>query len=373
MNNNELFYFTGRCLTLDDVPGFRKVIIEKITTDAIDWEKFVTLCSNHLIVPSIYLKFQTHDILRYLPDELSEYFKEISDLNVVRNSQILLQLEEIISKLNSHNIYPIFLKGSGNLLDQLYQDKGERILGDIDFLVPKKDYLLAAKLLEEEGYSIFAPIDEEIEKMKHYPRISKPGYPAILEIHQLPVKKRCQSWFNSEMIEKDKKPLASFPGSYVLSDNHNIILNFIHSQLDHEGHLYGIVSFRDLYDLYLLSKRTPLTQTINNIKTRKMAIAYFAFARKVFGLNELFFPETNFTARLFAKKHDLNHGSVFFYHSYRSIIYLIKHTIKGPFGQIIQSFYSKEMRQSIYNRLTNPKWYPAHLHYYSNLFFRTKK
>ena len=134
MTNKELFYFTGKCLTLDDDPGFREVIKEKITSEAIDWRKFVTLCSNHLILPSIYLRFLTHDILQYLPDELAEHLKDIYNLNVTRNSQILIQLEEITTKLNSRNIYPIFLKGSGNLLDRLYQDNGERILGDIDFL-----------------------------------------------------------------------------------------------------------------------------------------------------------------------------------------------------------------------------------------------
>ena len=368
MTNRELFYFTGRCLMLDDDPGFCKVIINKITSDSIDWTKFVTLCSNHLILTSIYLKFQAHDILKYLPDELAEHLKDIYELNLTRNNQIIVQLREITVTLNKNNIYPVFLKGSGNLLDQLYLDNGERILGDIDFLVPKKDYLQTAKLLEEAGYSVFVPFYGEIESLKHYPRISKPGYPAVLEIHQLPVTERFQSWFNSEMIDQDKKPVKSLPGSFVLSDNHNIILNFIHSQLDHEGHLYGIVSFRDLYDLYLLSKRTPLTQTINNIKARGKAIAYFAFARKAFGLDEKFYPDSNFSARLFAKKHDFNHSSVFFYHSYRSILYLVKRIFIGAIGQVIQSFYSKEMRRSVINRLTDRNWYRDHLHSYMHFF-----
>ena len=352
---------------LDEDNGFRDVIIDKINSDAIDWMKFVTLCSNHLILSSIYLKFQTHDILKYLPDELAEHLKDIYDLNLTRNNQIIIQLREITATLNKSNIYPLFLKGSGNLLDQLYIDNGERMLGDIDFLVPKKDYLLTAKLLEEVGYSIFVPFYSEIESLKHYPRISKPGYPAVLEIHQLPVKEGFRYWFNPEMIGKDKKPVKSLPGSFVLSDNHNIILNFIHSQLDHEGDLYGIVSFRDLYDLYLLSKRTPLTGTINNIKTREKAIAYFAFAGKAFGLNERFYPERNFSAWVFGKKHDLNQGSVVFYHSYRGIVYLVKRVF-GGIGQVLQSFYSMEMRRSVVKRVTSGKWYRDHLRSYLHFF-----
>jgi hypothetical protein len=356
---------------LDEDQGFRNVIIDKISSDAIDWTKFVTLCSNHLILSSIYLKFQANGILQYLPVELAEHLKDIYDLNLTRNNQIIEQLQEITAILNKNNIYPVFLKGSGNLLDQLYCDNGERILGDIDFLVPKEDYLLTAKLMEELGYSFFFSFYQEVKSLKHYPRISKPGYPAVLEIHQSPVSERYLSWFNSEMIDQDKKPVQSLQGSFVLSDNHNIILNFIHSQLDHDGHLYGVVSFRDMYDLYLLSKRTPLTETIKNIKTREKAVAYFAFAGKAFGLGEKFFPETNFSGWVFGKKHDLNHGSVLFYHSYRGVIYLgIR--IFGVFGQIIQTFYSKEMRQSVINRLTSRKWYIDHLRGYLHFFSPNK-
>jgi hypothetical protein len=372
MTNKELFYYTGKCLMLDDHPEFRNEIIGKIKSNSIDWSKFVNLWSNHLIIPSIYLKFKAQDILSYLPEELAKHLEGIYELNLIRNNRIIEQLQVITATLNRNNIYPIFLKGSGNLLDQLYCDKGERILGDIDFLVSKNDYLQTAKLLEEIGYSIYLPYYGEVENLKHYPRIAKPGCPAVLEIHQLPVTVRFETWFNAEMIDQDKKPVKSLPGSFVLSDSHNIILNFIHSQLDHEGHSYGIVSFRDLYDLYLLSKRTPLTQTINNIQTREKAIAYFAFADKAFGLNKKFFFDTNFSAWLFAKKHDLNYSSFFFYHSYRSTLYMIKRIFVGAIGQVIKSFYSKEMRRSVIKRVTSRKWYMAHLHSYKHFFSPNK-
>jgi hypothetical protein len=82
MTNKELFYFTGRCLMLDEDNGFRDVIIDRISSDEIDWKKFVTLCSNHLILPSIYLKFQAHDILKYLPDELAEHLTQIAAIHL---------------------------------------------------------------------------------------------------------------------------------------------------------------------------------------------------------------------------------------------------------------------------------------------------
>jgi hypothetical protein len=372
MTNLELFYFTGKCLTLDEHPGFREEIMDKITADCIDWEMLVALCSSHLILPVIYLKFKSHDIIEFLPQELSEYLKEIYELNLERNNQILKQLQEVNEILNKGNIYPVYLKGAGHLLDGLYSDIGERMMGDIDFLVPEKDYLLSAKLLENEGYSMQEPCYMDIETMKHYPCLLKNGAATHIEIHRLPVAEAYKSWFNPEIINQEKKEVSSPPGCFVLSDKHNIIHNFIHSQLGHKGHTYGIVSFRDLYDLYLLSKRSEIKQTIPEIKTKQKAIAYFVFAGKALGLNDRLYPNNNLSSWLFIKKHDLNLSSKAFYYFYRTIKYITNRIIIGFTSQILKSFYSRKMRQSVISRISNRQWRRAHLRSYRSFFSRNK-
>lgn len=372
MTNKELFYFTGKCLTINEHHGFREEIIDMVAADSIDWEKFVTLCSNHLILPAIYLKFKKQEIIEYLPGELSEYLKEIYDLNLDRNNQILKQLQEITDILNKDNIYPIFLKGAGHLLDGLYSDIGERIMGDIDLLVSENEYLVAVKLLEKEGYSTEGPCFLDIENLKHYPGLLKAGAPAHLEIHRLAVSRKYQSWFNKEMIDKGKMAVPTLIGCFALSDKHNIMHNFIHSQLGHEGHSYGIVSFRDLYDLYLLSKRSDVKETLPEIKTKQKAIAYFVFAGKAFGLPEKFYPTGNLSSWLFSKKHDLNLNSKVFYFIYRTVQYIKNRVIIGIPGQIIKSFYSKKMRKSVFNRISNPQYVRASLKAYKHFFIRNK-
>ena len=372
MTNPELFYFTGKCLTLEEHPGFREEIIEMITHDSIDWEKLIALCSNHLILPVIYIKFKSQDILKYLPEEVSDFLKEIYGLNLTRNHQILKQLKEVTDILNNGNIYPIYLKGAGHLLDGLYSDIGERMMGDIDLLVPEKDYLLSAKLLENKGYSMEGPCYMDIATMKHYPGLLKPGAPAHLEIHRLPVSKDLQSWFNAELIDTEKKTVSSTEGCFTLSDKHNIIHNFIHSQLDHEGHTYGIVSFRDLYDLYLLSKRLEVKETLAQIRTKQKAIAYFVFAGKAFGLPGKLYPTGNFSSWLFSKKHDLNLRSKAFYLTYRTFLYIKNRVIIGVTRQIIQSIYSRKMRKSVIDRISNPQYLRASLTTYKSFFSRKK-
>ncbi|HAQ21345.1 MAG TPA: hypothetical protein DCR40_19260 [Prolixibacteraceae bacterium] len=52
-------------------------------------QNFIQLCSDHLIIPAIYLKLKAHDILNDLPEDFIQAFKEIYDLNRQRNLQIL--------------------------------------------------------------------------------------------------------------------------------------------------------------------------------------------------------------------------------------------------------------------------------------------
>lgn len=372
MTNKELFYFIGKCLALDDHPEFAHEIIRMNSLGAVNWEAFVNYCSGHLILPSIYLNFQAHGIIDHLPQELAEFLKEIHELNLERNKKILSQLQSITQTLNQHKIYPIFLKGTAQLLDQLYHDPGERMIGDIDFLVPGKDYLHAVEIMKNEGYSTGSPVYMDVETLKHYPCLSKPGEVTHIEIHRIPVAEEYSSWFSSGIIDREKKPVSALPGCFVLSDKHKVIHNFIHSQLGHKGHLNGIVSFRDLYDLYLLSQRSEIKQALDSIKSKSKAIAYFVFTQNALSLQKKMYPGESLSSRLFQKKHDLNISSRAFYHTYRYLVYFSQRILIGYVGQIIKSLYSKKTRKSVIRRLTNPGWYKAHFDSY-RVFFSPQK
>lgn len=370
MTNKELFYFIGRCLALDDHPEFAAEIIQLNHSGAVNWEYFVSLCSGHLILPAIYLKFQAHGVINHLPQELAEFLKEIHDLNLERNKKILAQLQSITQRLNKHAIYPIFLKGTAHLLDQLYSEQGERMIGDIDFLVAQNDYLRAVEIMKRDGYATGSPVYVDVDILKHYPCLSKPGEVTHIEIHRIPVAENFESWFNSKIIGEEKKQVSALPGCFVLSDKHKIMHNFIHSQLGHKGHLNGIVSFRDLYDLYLLSRRSEIKQVLGHIKSKSKAIAYFVFTQNALSLKEKIYPETNLSSRLFQKKHDLNLSSPVFYQTYRYSVYFSQRIVIGYIGQIVKSLYSRKTRKSVIRRLTNPGWYKSHIESYRIFFNR---
>jgi hypothetical protein len=87
--------------------------------------------------------------------------KHITNLNRDRNTQIIQQAQELNGLLLANSITPIFLKGTGNLLAELYEDIAERMVGDIDFIFSKEDYPKAITILREFGYS-------DVHKLKYY-------------------------------------------------------------------------------------------------------------------------------------------------------------------------------------------------------------
>lgn len=374
MTDKEIYYFTGNCLSLDDHPEFGREIIEKSQADRIDWMRFVETGSNHLVLPTLFLKFRSHGILEFLPEEVSEHLGEIYELNRSRNKLILLQLAKITEVLNNHHIFPTFLKGGGNLLDGLYSDTGERILGDIDFLVPEYDYLPTAKLMESEGYSPVTAIPDytDVKTSKHYPRMAHPDFPAVIEIHRLPVREKLQKELSTKIIDTEKQSVPALPGCFVLSDKHKIILNFIHSQAGNDESAYSIVSLRDLYDLYLMAKRQSLQEIIREFRKMRKAQNYFEYAKHALGLTDQFFKHDSLHYRIFLKRHDLFMDSTFFYRSYRMTYFLSQRLFSGYLGQFFRIFYSRKTQQSVIRKLGSRSWYTSHLLLYTRFFRKSR-
>ena len=94
-NKLRVLYFIGQCLSLDEHPTFRETIIVQFSDENYDWNQFIWTCSNHLILPVIYLKFLKCDLLGYLPEVLAQHLKEIYTLNRTHNEQILLQIKAL--------------------------------------------------------------------------------------------------------------------------------------------------------------------------------------------------------------------------------------------------------------------------------------
>lgn len=367
MKYKELLNFTGMCLTADKNPDNLMSIKNQIAKNNIDWEKFVGLCSSHLITPVIYLKFRKTEILPLLPDDLVNYLEEIYELSLDRNKMLLEQLKEVCDLLAKNNISPTLLKGAGNLIDNLYSDPGERIMGDIDLLVTEEEYLKAAKILLNEGYTESKLYYyDDVTLLKHYPRLSHPDKVASVEIHRIPVDEEYLNLFNAEMINRELKKVDGF--CFVLSDKHKLFLNFIHSQITNKGHKSALFSLRDVYDLYLLSEKINVTELLKEIKPRKKATAYFYVSQKLLGTNIGYTTKPTLSDKWLHYKHDLNFSNKIFYSANKFATEIYDRIIIRYFGLIVKSLYSKKTRSFIVMRMGKTEWYKSQWRSWKNTF-----
>lgn len=283
MNQKEIIYFTAGCLALDLKPENKNSISEDFRKGITELDDFIFFCSNQLILPAVYLQLNKHEILSTFPEEYKFHIAALYLQNKKRNLDILKQIEEINKVLATENIKAVYLKGTANLLDTVYSDVGERMIGDIDLLVQDKDYLKAAELIQYTlGYKTDEKVYSDVTEDKHFPRVYRPDVPADIEIHRLAVNNKYSKEFNTAEIFENKKEIKGKPNCFVPSDDHKIIHSFIHARLSNGGHRFKTLALRDLYDFYLLSKRVNPAEVISRVKNKKELQCYFSLFNKVF-------------------------------------------------------------------------------------------
>lgn len=264
MNYKETLYFVAKCLTISIEEKNRDEIELILKTSDVDWDLVVKLSTGHYVFPALYCNLQRASFLHYLPEELVAYMKHITNLNRKRNEEIITQARELNALLLANNITPIFLKGTANLLAGIYVDLAERMVGDIDFILSKEDYLKAIKLLKNFDYSEVSKFDYYYPGATHYGRIYKHKNIAAVEIHrEILMKKKYRKEFNFNFVEKDSQIIDEVR---LLSYTNKLNLSIIAYQISDSGYYYKTMALRNAYDVFLLSKKTIAKDAFNNLE-----------------------------------------------------------------------------------------------------------
>lgn len=252
MCTKETLLFIGKCLTLSRDEKNLKEVKDLVTSQFVNWDKVVEISTAHFVFPALYLNFKQVNLLDYLPKDLVSYMGHIAQLNRDRNLEIIEQAKEINTLLRQHQIIPVFLKGAGFLLEELYSDPSERMVGDIDFLVDEDNFIKTAKILESEGYlKVNEGKPESPIISKHYPRLRHNDKIAAVEIHIHMVKGSLANKFNYEsckdaFIEKNDLKFLGKEDQLAL-----VILAKMHND---NGRILKTSNLRSSYDVYILSK-----------------------------------------------------------------------------------------------------------------------
>jgi hypothetical protein len=267
MTYKETLFFVAKCLTISLEEKNRKEIELTLKTTTIDWDSVVKVSTAQYVFPALYCNLKRVGFLHYVPADLVAYMKHITDLNRERNQQIIAQAKEINNLLLTNNITPIFLKGTGNLLEGLYEDIGERMVGDIDLLFKEEEYKNTVKLLKRHGYINKINKFDKAKGGRHYPRLINEERIAAVEVHFRMLNNPFNRHFNYNMIKDHIIRLKN--SAHILGYKDQILLTCYNIQANDFGYWLKVFSLRKSYDLFLLSKKH------NTLKAVESSLYYF--------------------------------------------------------------------------------------------------
>ena len=272
MSYKEVYYFVAMCLTISQEKKNRQIIEARLKKNDIDWEFVVEVSTGHYVFPAMYCALKREGFLTYVPQELLNFMEHVANTNRDRNTQIISQAKELNTFLLSHNITPIFIKGTANLLAGLYNDITERMVGDIDFLFSSQDYPRAIQVLKEWGYNYLDEPEKLSPEHRHYPRLIKKDCMAAIEIHSEFLRKSEAHLFNYDTV---KSSIQVIDNIAMLSDGNMLNLSILAGQINDYRYNYRRIALRNAYDVFLLSKKCNAKNAVNTVKRVKPSFTLF--------------------------------------------------------------------------------------------------
>ena len=358
MSYKDVYYFVAMCLTISLEKKNKQIIEARLKENDIDWEFVVEVSTSHYVFPAMYCALKREGFLKYLPQELLNFMEHIADTNRDRNKQIIFQAKELNTLLLSHNITPIFIKGTANLLAGLYNDITERMVGDIDFLFSSQDYPKAIQILKENGYHYTDNPESLKPEHRHYPRLIKKEYIAAIEIHSDLLRKSYSQEFNYDTI---KSSIQVVDNVAMLSDANMLNLTILACQINDYGYLYRRIALRNAYDVFLLSKKVSAKNAVNTISSLKHPLhCFLAACGEVFNNpDSLEYTQTkktkaylNMFKELFTNPKKVNRRTT------RIKIYLyLKHVL----GSLYNGIFYKKYRVWLFLLVTDPSFWKRKL------------
>ncbi|MBU0515863.1 MAG: nucleotidyltransferase family protein [Proteobacteria bacterium] len=232
MTGRQAYYFLGRLLGGDDpAPRRGGTLAHWIASGRVSWERLVEVSSRHLVTPALLPAFDQNGL--QIPDDLREFLTDLRDLNAQRNEALSVQIEEIGRALNELGIEPVLLKGAAHLSSGLYGHPGDRVLGDLDILIPAeaaRDCYLALVKIGYQGYFQTNPGDPYHDH-HHLPPLEHHGRKAAVELHLEPVNKRYWDVLSAAEMRADSTALATATARLRRpSLTHQVIQNILHCQ-----------------------------------------------------------------------------------------------------------------------------------------------
>lgn len=160
----------------------RKDKIALVTDD--QWEQLLTLAKVQHVTPLVYTRLRDKGMETAVPPNIWHTLQLQYQLNTMRNLSLYRELKQLAIRLAEAAVPLIVLKGAF-LADAVYDSMGERIVGDLDLLVPIDNLPQVLEISKELAYQPDKPIILEavLRRQRHLPFFIHPERLLVVEWH----------------------------------------------------------------------------------------------------------------------------------------------------------------------------------------------
>jgi hypothetical protein len=219
---------------------YREQKIKPIDIFKVDLSVFTKIASSHLIIPLIYSKIREKKIENIFPADFIKYYREIYKINKSRNLKMIGEVKELVTKLDNSKIEYMLIKGAALIIGGYYKDVGERMVGDIDFIIDRKNSEKLIRLLNTMNYR---EIKTQFFKFRHLPRRVNKTKLFAIEPHIKFTSKHNQ--INKKLNFNEK---IFVNGVFIPKNDIMFLNNILSFQLNDNAYKFLNYSFKNLYD-----------------------------------------------------------------------------------------------------------------------------
>lgn len=211
-----------------------------------DWPALVHLAGEQKVTPALASALTRWGLLARLPADLRDYLTAAAALNRARNRALLAELEEVAQTLNTAGLVPLAMKGAANLLAGLYDDPAERLLVDLDLLLPAADLAAGVAALRAAGWQQVGPAEMTLH---HAPALHRAGCLATVELHRDPLDQPWQALLGGREMLAAAAPRHLGTARLLLpAAGHRLAQALAHGALADRSLALGRLALRDLDD-----------------------------------------------------------------------------------------------------------------------------
>jgi hypothetical protein len=210
---------------------------------AVDWPEVIALANDFLVVAALLPTLARRGLLDGAPAGVRRYLSDVHRANGARNGILRRQTLEAAAALNRRGIVPAVLKG-GRWLVADPQRTAERIMADIDLLVPADDLARGGEALEALGYR---PVPEDASMPAHAVTLARPGALATIDLHHTPGP--LAGIISGTEVLAGAAPAEAEAAVLVPRPTHQALVGLIGSEIVGPNYHLGVLALRPLHDL----------------------------------------------------------------------------------------------------------------------------